>query len=145
MVGKPLTPDNEAASADMTEVKATSSSKPTEPKVQIHYLKSQLFRVIHGEGVLGSISPHGKIFFVLFNERTAIPRNMTHLVNSDGTLGETLEVDSRGGIVREMEVGVLMDLDDAVRVRDWLSARITDLQEASKSKASNVRKPRKGK
>lgn len=145
MAGKLVTPDNEAASAEMADENPTTSSKPVGPKVQIHYLKSQLFRVIHAEGLLGSPSPHGKIFFALFNERSAIPRNMTHLVKSDGSLGEILEVESRGGIVREMEVGVIMDLEDAVRVRDWLSVRITELEEASKKRASNVRKSRKGK
>jgi hypothetical protein len=124
------------------------SSKPPKPpasatKVQIHYIKSNLFRVISGEGVIGSLSPHGNIFFSVFNERVSLPRAMTHLVSNNGELGETLEIDTRGGVVREMEVGVIMNLEDATRFRDWLTVKISELEEATKARKKNVRKSRK--
>ena len=132
-----------------TSPEAGKSAKPKKKlspgstKIQLHYIKSNHFRVINGEGIIGSLSPHGKIFFVFFNERGAIPRSMTHLLSKDGHLGETLETETRGGIVREMEFGVFMNLEDAILFRDWLDRKIEELSEAVKARKRNVHKSRK--
>jgi hypothetical protein len=107
-----------------------SEKPPVEgQKVKFHYIKSNLFRVVSGEGAIGSVSPHGKIFFALYHERAAIPTGLTHFVSESGELGEISETETRGGIVRELEVGVLMDLADAIQLRDWLGSRISELQD----------------
>src|SRR6185369_2748469 len=108
---------------------ASEPPSPEKQRVQVHYVKSNNFRVIACEGAIGSVSPHGKIFFTLYNERAAIPRSMTHTLDQQGALGPMESTETRGGIVREMEVGIIVDRDDAARLRDWLSAKIDQLDE----------------
>ncbi|MFZ0692766.1 MAG: hypothetical protein WAN51_01205 [Alphaproteobacteria bacterium] len=121
--------------------RAPPSKKPRteQRRIQIHYLKSNQFRVIAGEGIIGSASPQGKLFCVLFSERLAIPRSMTHEVFKGELVRRPVETETRGGIVRELEVGVVMDLAVAARVRDWLTETINKTNEALK-KAKKVRK-----
>lgn len=99
-------------------------------RVQFHYLKSPQFRTVTAEGFFGSVTPHGKIYMAPYTERGALPRVIWQAVSPHGELGEVLEVETRGGVVRELEVGIIIDRDDAVRFRDWLSNKILELDAA---------------
>jgi hypothetical protein len=101
--------------------------------VQFHYLKSSAFRVVHADGVFGGVSPGGFIFMSLFSERPPIPDTTTHEVK-DGRIGDELTEEriSRNGIVRELEVGVVLDLRTAAALHDWLAQKIELLTEAQK-------------
>jgi len=66
----------------------------------------------------------------IYNERPAIPREMVHEINPDGALGEVIrgETVSRNGIVREMEVDVLMSAESARSIIGWLEDQIKHLE-----------------
>jgi len=86
------------------------------------FIKSSQFRVVHAEGAFGGQTPRGQLFFSLYNERQAIPQQTTNAVGPDGMLGEELRDQrvGRPGIVREVEVGVLMSPSDAETLANWL-------------------------
>lgn len=69
----------------------------------------------------------------IYNERPAIPQEMVHELNSGGALGEVIpdETVLRDGIVREMEVDVLMSAENARSIIDWLEDRIQILEKES--------------
>ena len=99
-------------------------------KVRFEYLKTPDYRTISPDGVFGGISPRGSIFASLFVERPSIP-TVTVYELAKGHLGaelRALRVD-REGIVREVQMGLMLDLEAATRIRDWLSARIEQLTE----------------
>ena len=62
----------------------------------------------------------------IYNERHAIPREMVQEIKPDGTLGEVIQSETvvREGIVREMEVDVLMNVEVAKGVINWLEDKI---------------------
>ena len=107
--------------------------------VKFDYIKSNQFRVIHGDGVIGSITPKGNLFVGVFSERAAIPQHVVfnaHTVetSAEGSkpfrLGEEvpeLRV-GRDGIVRETEVGIVLDLEVAQAVYDWLGKKIETMR-----------------
>lgn len=66
----------------------------------------------------------------IYNERPAIPREMVHEINPDGALGEVIrgETVSRNGIVREMEVDVLMSAESVRSIIGWLEDQIKHLE-----------------
>jgi hypothetical protein len=111
--------------ADSTAV----SPFPTEP-LQFHYIKSANFRVVHVDGATGSITPRGLIHAALFSERMPIPRMAAHKIGADGRIGPPLEQEVRSGIVREVEVSLLMDRNVALSMRDWLTDQIAALDKA---------------
>lgn len=99
------------------------------PKVRFHYLKSTQYRVIHSDGAIGGVSAHGYINFSLYSERQAIPREQVFPVMPNGKLGEPIDSESvsREGMVREMDVNVIMGLEQAKSVKDMLEKLITNL------------------
>jgi hypothetical protein len=104
-------------------------STPSDPKrVRFEFIKSPDYRTITVDGVFGGISPRGAVFASFFVERPSIP-TVTVYELENGRLGsevKELRVD-REGIVREVQVGLVLDLEAATRVRDWLNNRIDQL------------------
>lgn len=96
------------------------------------YIKSNLFRMIHADGVIGGPTPKGLIFAAFWNERSPIPQQVAHeIVKTEGgpgvaRLGRELTDQrvTRQAVVRETEVGVLMDVEMADRLRGWLEQQI---------------------
>ena len=97
--------------------------------VRFHYLKSSQFRVILAEGAIGGITPNGMVHMALFNERAAIPREMVHSVNADGTLGTETAREGKEGVVREMEVDVMLSPTSARLLHTWLGEQIRKLEQ----------------
>lgn len=100
---------------------------PSANEVAIDYLKSQDFRSVWADGVIGSITPQGLVHFAIYSERQAIPRRQVFAIVKDenqniGNLGaEVIEKQiSRGSIVREMSCDVFISPDVAEAVGKWL-------------------------
>ncbi|MBK9386088.1 MAG: hypothetical protein IPN34_14850 [Planctomycetes bacterium] len=94
--------------------------------VRIHYIKSNLFRVVHTDGVWGGLTPSLKISMAFWSERRPIPRELVFNVTPEGALGEeirTMRV-SKEGIVREVETEIVMDLNAAKALVGWLAQNI---------------------
>ena len=96
--------------------------------IDFHYIKSNSFRVVHGDGVWGGTTPRGYIAMSFFSERSPIPTKLTHEVSPSG-LGEETDRESREGIIREVEVEVLVDLDTAKSLIPWLEGHIRALEQ----------------
>ncbi len=99
-------------------------------EVVFHYIKSNHFRVVHVDGAWGGLTPQRNFTISFFNERVAIPQQVVHKVNADGTLGDEIQGKrlTRKGVVREVEVDLVFDVEVAVRLHKWLGERIPILQ-----------------
>jgi hypothetical protein len=122
-----------------------SPSLPLPDKLFFDYIKSPQFRVVHADGAFGGLTPTGYVFVTLYTQRPPIPTRIAHAVrrNEQGQikLGEeiTEERVCRDGVVRDVEVGVVMDLTVATALRDWLNIRIEqghELMEAAAAAAA---------
>jgi hypothetical protein len=102
------------------------STNQAEGRVRYHFIKSNFFRVVLAEGVYGGISPSGQIRMTFFNERSALPQQTEYGINSDGSLGNEDPEGrvSRDGFVRELEVDVVMNIEHARLVHQWLGQKI---------------------
>jgi hypothetical protein len=112
------------------------STKGSEPeaqpdrRVRFDYIKSGSFRVIHADGVVGGLTPRLDIHIDFWSERFPIPQQVAYALNQDGTLGEEVKEErkTRDSIVREVEAGVVMDLESVRAFRDWLNDRIAEVE-----------------
>ena len=104
----------------------SKSAGPTTPTVTFDYIKGVNFRPVRADGVIGGVTPNGHIHMALYSERAAIPRRTLIEVTGDGQLGETREVETRGSVVREMEVDIFLDLRTAESIYTWLGERIKE-------------------
>jgi len=124
--------------------RATKSAIPTpsEPpqNVVFEYIKSPLFRVIHADGAIGGVTPTGNVHFALYSERGAIPRQMVHSRNPDGTLGDPIpsQMVQRPDVIREMDVDVVM-------TREFIQVFITWLQKTQQQAESQIQAALKAK
>jgi hypothetical protein len=102
--------------------------------VRFHYMKSNAFRVIHADGVLGGPTPSGLIHLSFFSERFPIPTVIEHAITDAGggrrELGKEIAKEGKDGVVREVEVGVMMSLEMAKQLRSWLSNHIQQIETA---------------
>jgi hypothetical protein len=108
--------------------------------VKFHLIKGNFFRVIHADGAIGGITPSGEIFLSLFSERGAIPQLIEQAINADGSLGEEIKKSGKDGIVREIEVGVVLSAKAAKGIAEWLAkqAQILEASEPQQGLVSNT-------
>ena len=101
-------------------------------RLLFHWIKSGHFRVVHADGAYGGISSRGYLQFALYNERAAIPRVSERevKVSEDGSIsaGPERTTESREGLVREVEVEVMMDYRTALEFFEWFKQKIEIMQ-----------------
>ena len=99
---------------------------PDTNKVKFHYIKGNFFRVVHMDGVFGGLSPSGDIFASVFSQRPPIPTLTVQSVKETGELGDELmsERAVRDGLVREIEIGLVMRPEVAEQLIKWLQERV---------------------
>jgi hypothetical protein len=98
------------------------------PKIAFDYIKGHNFSTYHVDGAVGGLTPKGDLHIAFYSERMAIPRRVTHLLNDDGSIGDIEEIESRNSVVREMDVNVVMSVQTAVELHDWLGERIEEMK-----------------
>ena len=107
--------------------KTTRTGTPS--KVRFFYIKGNHFRVLHVDGALGGITPRGFLHFSVYSERPAIPQTAEHQVSIEGRLSEPLSQEGKQGIVRELDADLIMTMQTATELRDWLSKRIEQMEQ----------------
>ncbi len=105
-------------------------SEPASNRLRIEYQKANLFRVVHADGAYGGTSPRLQLFIAFYNERFPIPRVLTYETSSSGAPeNEVTEArESKEGIFREVEVGVVLDLTAAKGFAAWLNEQVAELE-----------------
>lgn len=106
-------------------VKSTVDSQVAE--IKFDYIKSNHFRVIHVDGAIGGPTPgFMNIQVNVWSQRRAIPTQIVHALEGDN-LGKEIWRTQRDAIVREVEAGLVLDLQTAIGLRDWLTEQIREL------------------
>lgn len=100
------------------------------PEVVFDYQFSPSFRVIAANGAHGGVTGRGDLRFDLFVESPSIPDEVIHSVTPDG-LGPEIGRDPEGRrVTRELQVGVVMQLEQAKSFGRWLLERVSAAEQA---------------
>lgn len=88
----------------------------------VHYEKSNLFRVTHVDGAYGRATQAGLVQAGFYSERQPIPQTVYQAVDSSSgrLLAEVTRVESRNGLLREIELIGVMTADVAEQIGRWL-------------------------
>jgi hypothetical protein len=113
-------------------------AESTPSSIKIHYRKANFFRVVHVDGALGGITPTRNIFVSLYNQRDPLPRLIEQEFCPDGTLGAEIERKGKGGLFREMEVGLVLTAPVARELAKFLVAQATLLEESSPTTVTTI-------
>lgn len=110
--------------------------KKTPKSVTFIYQKTPNYHAYNVDGVFGGLSPKDKIFIEFFSEKFATPTVEKHDLLENGTLGKITEKEQEKGIIREIEMGVYLDIPTAISLANWLNQRIEQFKEL-KGKEAN--------
>jgi hypothetical protein len=104
----------------------TSPAEQDSELIVFEYIKSNFFRVIHADGAIGGITPEGNLHLAFFSDRPAIPKMQVHKRNPDGSLGNMLNEHTivRPGIIREMDIDVVISPDAARSLISWINQNL---------------------
>ncbi len=132
-----MTQDAEEAATSQADRVSNAAERPS---VSFDYLKSNFFRIVHADGLIGSTTPTLELLVHFWSERFPIPAQVTHEVATEGTLGEEIKERrvSRQAVVRELEVGIVMHLDVARTFRDWLTRKIEETEKLAADHAKKL-------
>lgn len=90
-------------------------------QIDVHYIKNNDFKSIFVTGAYGGIAGSGLLNLNLFTERAPIPSSITYELIEGGFLGEEISRTSRDGIIREVQIGLLMDENTARSLISFLT------------------------
>ncbi len=98
-------------------------------KVETHYIKNHDFKTVEGSGIFGGLTNNGQININFFTDRAPIPKKIILEVDSvTGKIIQEVERDSKEGIIREVQFGVLLNIETARNIVDWLNQKIEEHQ-----------------
>lgn len=98
--------------------------------LETHFIKNNEFKTVYGSGVYGGFTPAGMLSMYFYTERIPIPIRTTLKQNpASPEQFEEVEREAKSGLVREVQVGVLIDLDTAQSMMDWLKGHIDNYKE----------------
>jgi len=124
------------------EVAAPELNFDLPAQLEFHYIKSSSFRMAFGGGVYGGLTPDGRyVSMFIFNERTPIPLQETCELKPTGQVGTRKGKVGRTGIIREIEIGVVLDGSTIEQMIPWLEKQLVHLklmrERRAQGKASN--------
>lgn len=85
------------------------------------------YNPVYVNGAQGGINPQGEIVANFYFERLALPNRQTHFLNEDGRLGGIKDNDPEDlnrSFVRYVDTGVVMNLQTAKSIFNWLGKQI---------------------
>jgi len=99
-------------------------------KVVFEYARDPMFRSTHADGFIGGLTPNGQIHIAFFSERPVLPRRHVFKLNPDGSLGAEVpsEKAATESITRDMQVDVLLSVQAAEGLKNWLDQYIKALK-----------------
>ncbi|MGA2714503.1 MAG: hypothetical protein ABSG41_15470 [Bryobacteraceae bacterium] len=101
-----------------------------EKTLHIRYRNNPAYRSVHAGGAYGGVLPSTEIFLGIFSERTHFPESATVEINEETKQGvEKVQIEK--GIVREMEIGLIMNVHVAKAIRQWLDEKIAFVEQVT--------------
>lgn len=105
--------------------------------VTFDYIKSNFFRVIHCDGIVGGLTPNGWIHMAAWSSRRPFPKQVVHELTSETKLGEELSSTSREvDFIREIEADIVFSPAMAEVIIRWLQKRLAELKSTQDEDAS---------
>jgi hypothetical protein len=115
------------------------ADQTTPNSVKFFYLKSNFFRVVHVDGCIGGLTPSRHIFVSLYNQRGSLPDMTEQQLSVDGTLGrEIRRRTEHDGVIREIEVGLVLEATAARELAQFLLERAELLDRLTRSQAEHT-------
>lgn len=105
--------------------------------IDFHYLKTNSYRTYHADGIFGGFTPRGFLYIETFLERSPTPTMTKYKMSDSGEVGDEILREGKSGVIREIECGLIMDINAAKSFHKWLDERIKEYDVLFKGKIKN--------
>ena len=99
-------------------------------EIVFQYSRADSYGVVSANGVHGGVTSRGDFRFDLFVESPMTPEVVAHSITPDGLGPEIRREPESLPVMREAQVGVVMQLDQAKAFAQWMLNRIHAAEEA---------------
>ncbi len=102
-------------------------------EIPIHFVKGNHFRVAIASGAWFGADPQGNFHLTFYSERMPLPKKIIMRLAEDGQFlaEDTTKRESKDGIVREMEIDIVMSIPAAQGLLQLLAQNLQTAVEAS--------------
>lgn len=125
------TPSKRKPTSKKTVAFKSGASQPT---VAFFYDKCTDFRTIHVDGAIGGPTPRGYIHVAVYSERQAIPKRIEVKIDPEANVETEVGRDGKNGILRELQCDLVLDLNAAQSLADWLQRNVAMVRQALSAK-----------
>lgn len=120
-----------------------AATKKPDQELEFHFEQTPYYRTIHADGFWGGPTGNGLIYMSAYSERKPIPTKLVHKIDLEGnrmSLGGETARETQQGVIREIEIGIYMNVQTAVSLRNWLSEKISELERVTAEIESEKKK-----
>jgi hypothetical protein len=125
----PALPELPIGQSSREAIVAARKKRGGEPpeEVEFRFCRSAGYRVHPADGAWGGLTPTGDVAVCFYIDQQPTPSTVRHALKKDGTLGDEISRDPPKDaqmIIRELQTGVVLTLEKAEVLADWLKARV---------------------
>ena len=111
---------------------AEETKSPREIEFFFEYEKD--YRVIGVNGAWIGNTTRGDITIDFFVERLGVPESVRNAITEDGRLGDQIEPKRERKFTRRLQIGVLLSVENAELLVEFLKRKVDDLKKMKESK-----------
>lgn len=113
--------------------KSNNGKKNNPKEITLNYIKTPSYRTYHVDGTFGSLTPRGNLYCEFYIDRNVTPQTAVHELSKNGILsGTPKKTTGKKGFVREIECGIIMNMETAYNLKIWLDDKIKTYREEMK-------------
>lgn len=108
-------------------------SHQRKPEINFNYIYNYSYNPVYTNGVQGGFTPRGELVVHFYQERPALPKELTHEITPEGSIGALVDSEPKnlnGTMVRFVEAGVTMNFQTAAMLHSWLGEQLAQMQAA---------------
>lgn len=95
-------------------------------KVKFIHNRPDDYKIYPVNGVWGGMTPRGDLICHFFVEQQAIPEELVHKLEEDGSLGPPVEEPRKKPIViRDFQAGILLNREQAISFANWILEKVS--------------------
>jgi hypothetical protein len=115
----------------MSNQKKPNQKRRLPSELKFKYVFPEYYTPLYVNGVWGGLGPKGELEIHFIYDRNPLPWYSVHELTESGLKGEAKKMDKGDSILRFVQTGVMMNLDCAKSLHEWLGQKIKLLEEAA--------------
>ena len=112
----------------MSEGQTKGNGQKQLKQITIKFTRSKDYKIVPANGCFGGVTPRGEILVEFFEEHFPTPDMVVHELTEQGTLGPEKVRHTEGELVRELQIGVVLQPNQAESIARWLLGKVEEVK-----------------